>query len=190
MPTAPPTSLTLLGQLHDPRAADAWARFARLYTPLLVGWAKRSGFRDADAADLVQEVLVKLTAALPHYTRGEGQSFRGWLYRVARRTSLDFRRNRATRPLPHAAGLSDAAAPAPFAALEEHEYRAALVRRALELIRPELTETTWHAFHLHMIDGRPAADVAARIGVTPNAVYLARHRVLTRLRREVDGLLD
>jgi RNA polymerase sigma-70 factor (ECF subfamily) len=187
--SSPPTSLTLLEQVRTPGRADAWNRFVQLYTPLLRGWAKRNGFQDADAADLAQEVLVKLIAELPKYRKGDGQSFRGWLYRVTANQCRDFRRRVATRALPGANGLSNV----PDAALsefEEGEYRRAVVNRALALIRGEFGAQTWTAFAGLMIEHRPAEDVARGLGVSENAVYLARHRVLTRLRREIDGLLE
>jgi RNA polymerase sigma-70 factor (ECF subfamily) len=65
-----------------------------------------------------------------------------------------------------------------------------LVHRALELVRSDFTPETWDAFKGFMLDGRPAQDVARELGVTPNAVYLARNRVLTRVRQELDGLID
>ena len=71
------TSPTLLNRLRQPSEPEAWARFVNLYTPLLLSWAGRQGFQEADARDLVQEVLVKLVRALPTYERREGQTFRG-----------------------------------------------------------------------------------------------------------------
>jgi RNA polymerase sigma-70 factor (ECF subfamily) len=182
------TSPTLLARLAAPGESEAWDRFTRLYTPLLLGWAARLGFQPADAADLSQDVLLKLVRLLPEYRRGEGQSFRGWLFRVATNQARDFHRRRATRPMPAAEGLSGVADAS--VEMTEAEYRQALVRRGLELIRGDFTEATWAAFTGVMVDGRTAAEVATALGVSVNVVYLARHRVLTRLRQELDGLLD
>jgi RNA polymerase sigma-70 factor (ECF subfamily) len=71
------TSSTLLIRLRQPHQPEAWRRFVHLYAPLLLVWARRQGLREADAEDLVQEVLVKLVRELPAYQRTEGQSFRG-----------------------------------------------------------------------------------------------------------------
>lgn len=190
MSPSPPTSLTLLGQLRAPAAPAAWAKFDRLYRPLLIGWARKHGFGDADADDLAQEVLLKVARALPTFAPTPGGSFRGWLYAIARTTALDLRRNRATRALPAADGLSGAGAEPPLTEFEERDYRRHVVNRALELVRPELSEQTWAAFRLLMLEGLDAGAVAARLGITPNAVYLVRNRVLTRIRQEIDGLLD
>jgi RNA polymerase sigma-70 factor (ECF subfamily) len=184
------TSLTLLDRLREPNQPEAWEQFVRLYTPLLLVWARRQGFQETDAEDVVQEVLVKLVRELPQYQRGEGQSFRGWLFRMTVNQCRDFRRRKGTRPLPAAEGLSEISDETLVAELEEAEYRRLLVHRGLELIRTDFQETTWTAFTRLMVEGRSAADVAAELSITENAVYLARHRVLSRLRQEIDGLLD
>jgi RNA polymerase sigma-70 factor (ECF subfamily) len=183
------TSATLLDQLRQVNQPQAWARFVQLYSPLLLHWAGRQGFRGADAEDLVQEVLLKLVRELPKYERREGHPFRGWLFRVTVNQCRDFRRRRANRPLPGDEGLSGVCAScAPE--LGEAEYRCLLVRRGLELIRPEVADTTWAAFTRLALEGRPAAEVAAELHLSVNAVRLARYRVLARLRQELDGLLD
>lgn len=185
------TSLTLLNRLRDrDKHPDAWTRFVSLYEPLLRRWARAQGLQPADADDLTQELFVKLMDQLPKYARGDGQSFRGWLYRVTAHQCRDFRRRVATRALPNADGLSGMDAESPVSEFEELEYRRALVNRGLELIRDEFNPRTWAAFQQLMVQGQSAAEVAAALGMTENAVYLVRNRVLTRLRREIDGFVE
>lgn len=181
------TSLTLLDRLRQPDPSEAWNRFAHLYTPLLILWAKGQGMQEADAADLAQDVLLKVMRVFPAYQRKPGESFRGWLFAVARNECRDFRRRRATRPLPGAAGLSDVIEDVPD--VSDADYRAHLVHRALELLRPGFSAATWAAFAGLMLEGRAAAEVATATGLTVNAVYMARHHVLTRLRKELADLL-
>jgi WD40 repeat protein len=69
----------LLERLRQPLPDDAWARFVRLYTPLLYYWARRLGCQDSDAADLVQDVFAALTEKLPHFVYDEHRSFRRWV---------------------------------------------------------------------------------------------------------------
>jgi RNA polymerase sigma-70 factor (ECF subfamily) len=160
MLTTSPTLLNRLRQQNDP---EAWERFVRLYTPLLLVWTRRQGFQEADAHDLVQEVLLKLVRELPKYQRGDGQSFRGWLFRVTANQCADFRRRKATRVLPGAGGLSRVSDDSSIRELEEAEYRRLLVRRGLDLVRPDFSATTWDAFVGLMLEGRHAAEVAARL---------------------------
>ena len=70
------------------------------------------------------------------------------------------------------------------------EYRQQLVARALEIMQAEFEPSTWQACWQTTVEDRPAADVAAELGITINAVYVARSRVLRRLREELRDLLD
>ena len=185
------TSLTLLDclrQSHPP--VTAWERFVRIYTPLLYEWASRQGFHDADRADLTQEVLIKLLRKLPEYQSKPGHSFRSWLFAVARNEGRDYRRNRGTRGLPAADGLSGYADGAPFNEMEEAEYCRFVVHRALSMIRSEFKEDVCQAFERHKILGKPAAEVAAELGMTEGALYTACSRVMTRLREEIGGFVE
>ena len=76
------TSASLLQRLHQPEAAEAWARFVKLYTPLLFFWARRLARLDADAADLVQDVFAILVQKLPDFQYDQGKGFRNWLRTV------------------------------------------------------------------------------------------------------------
>jgi RNA polymerase sigma-70 factor (ECF subfamily) len=183
------TSPTLLDRLRQPDDRAAWERFAALYTPVLERWARRQGLHEADAADLVQEVLLKLIRVLPTYERRTGRTFRGWLGTVTANACRDFRRRRATRPLPGSDGLSGVGEP-PVVDLEEAEYRSTLVQRALDLIRPDFEPRTLDIFARLVTNGQSAGEVAADLGIEPVAVYKVKNRVMTRLRQELAGLLD
>jgi RNA polymerase sigma-70 factor (ECF subfamily) len=190
------TSLTLLEKLRQPGPVQsaAFERFVKLYSPLLLVWVKRLGFRGADAEDRTQEILIKLIG-LPGYRRGEGQKFRSWLFRVAKHHCLDCHRRLAARPraIQGDAGLSEVADRSQVAedeGIDEAEYRLTLLRQLMELVRPGFSDRVWAAFTAHKVQGRPAAEVAEQLGLTKNAVYLACHRVLTRLREERKELDD
>ncbi len=86
--------------------------------------------------------------------------------------------------------MSTVPAPPPTSDPDESEYGGALVRQALEVVRPDFSAETWTAFTHFVLEGVPAAEVARELGITANAVYLARNRVLTRVRAEIAGLLD
>lgn len=190
MQTTQTTSLTMLGVLMSDPSSPVWDKFVRLYRPLLEAWAVKNGFQSADAEELAQEILLKLLTALPSYKREEGRSFRSWLFRLATNAGHDFRRRKATRKLPAGEGLSGAEESSVFTEMEEQEYRRELIRRGVEAIRGDFEERTMAAFTGTKIDGREAAEVSAELGMTTGAVYVAVNRVMTRLRAELDGLLD
>jgi RNA polymerase sigma-70 factor, ECF subfamily len=185
------TSVSLLEQLRGPGRPEAWARFVHLYTPLLARWADRLGVPPADRADLLQEVFLAFYKALPRFHYQPGRSFRAWVYTVAVNKWREMQRKRV--PIPIAGDDSRWQEPQdddPATQIGEAEYRAVLAAQAARLIRGKFSDATWRAFWDTAVEGRPVAAVAAGLGLTPNAVYLARARVLACLRAELTGLLD
>jgi RNA polymerase sigma-70 factor (ECF subfamily) len=184
------TPASLLERLQGSSRAPDWERFAELYTPLLYGWARQAGMGDADASDLVQDVFALLVRKLPDFRYDPRQSFRGWLKTVL----LNRRRELARRkPLPAGGVLENVEHPDDAASplgLERREYHEWLAARALQLMQREFEPTTWRACWEQVVGGRPAAEVAAELGLTAGAAYAAKSRVLRRLRNELRGLLD
>jgi RNA polymerase sigma-70 factor (ECF subfamily) len=181
------TPVSLLEQLRQPAAERAWEHFARLYTPLLLYWARQLGLQESDAADLVQDVFTVLVQKLPEFHYDRHKSFRAWLRTITLNKWRDHRRRPTPLPLNAGAEPAEPTGPNVFA---EAEYRQHLVGRALELMQTDFQPATWKAFWEHGVCGRPAAAVAAELGLTAGAVYAAKFRVLDRLRKELRGLLD
>jgi RNA polymerase sigma-70 factor, ECF subfamily len=183
------TSVSLLYRLRAGADPRDWERFVRLYTPVFLHWARRAGAQDADAEDLVQEVLVLLFHKLPAFDYDGTRGFRGWLRSVLLNKWRDDRRRRAARPAhPDTRALD--AVPARDDDAEEREDRQRLVARGLDLIRSDFHPLTWQAFWEFFTSGHGAATVAAELGVRIEVVYSAKCRVLRRLRQELEGLLD
>jgi RNA polymerase sigma-70 factor (ECF subfamily) len=184
------TSITLLQRLRLSGQESAWQRFVDLYRPLLFAWSSRAGLAPEDAADHVQEVFAHLVRKLPEfqYDRRKG-AFRCWL-RTVFVNKLRERQRRKQRIAGQArdeelADLVDGADP--FTEQEYHQY---LARRALELMQAEFETATWQACWESVVNDLPASQVAQKLGITENAVYIARHRVLRRLRQELAELLE
>jgi RNA polymerase sigma-70 factor (ECF subfamily) len=185
------TNTSLLERLKLPVDQKAWSRFVDLYTPLLYSWARQLGLQEADAADLVQEVFALLVRKMPAFTYDRHKSFRAWLRTVTLNKWRDRCRRLAARPHEVTGHRPpDVAEPAGEGPLAEAEYRQHLVARALELMQAEFRPTTWKACWEFVVAGRPAAEVARQLGISENAVLLAKGRVLRRLRHELEGLLD
>jgi RNA polymerase sigma-70 factor (ECF subfamily) len=184
------TSISLLERLRSPDPAEAWERFVELYTPLLLYWARKRGLQPQDAADLVQDVFTVLVQKLPEFTYDPGKSFRNWLRTVLFNKWRDRWRSPSLPVRGGEEALAEVAAPDDLDAFWEGEHRRHLLRRAMELMQAEFTPTTWKACWESAIEGRSAADVAAELGLTENAVYIAKSRVVRRLRQELRGLLD
>jgi RNA polymerase sigma factor (sigma-70 family) len=195
MADTPTTRPSLLVRLRDPRDEQAWAEFVAIYTPLIDRLARSRGLQAADGADLAQEAFRAVAAAIdgwdPDPARG---SFRGWLFRIARNRAINLLRARG-RQVP---GSGDSNVmerleqqPAPDDREEiafDAEYRRCLFDRAAERVRGEFRKTTWRAFWETAVEGREASLVAAEIGLSVGSVYVARSRVMARLRAEVEAI--
>jgi RNA polymerase sigma-70 factor (ECF subfamily) len=184
------TSVSLLRRLRQPSDQEAWRRFVHLYTPLLYYWARSVHLPEADAADLVQEVLLVLIEKMPSFGYDAQRSFRGWLRTVALNKWRERCRRFSNGPQPSDMPLSDIAISDQIDVFAEREYCQWLVRQALEIMQDDFEPTTWKACWETTVSGRRAAEVAAELGISVDVVYSAKSRVLRRLREELDGLLD
>jgi RNA polymerase sigma-70 factor (ECF subfamily) len=185
------TPASLLQRLRRPDEPGAWPRFVELYTPLLYFWACRMGLQAADAADLVQDVFTLLLQKLPEFSYDHSKSFRSWLRTVTVNRFHDNQRRKAAALRDASpAGLEDLAGSDDAEALWQKEYRDHLVNRAAQVMKAEFQPATWQAFWGLAVEGQSGAEVAAALGLSVEAVYAAKARVLRRLRQELDGLLD
>jgi RNA polymerase sigma-70 factor (ECF subfamily) len=183
------TSISLLARLRQPGDDQAWQRFVSFYAPLLYHWAKKTGLPAGEIEDLVQDVFATLITRLPQFDYDGGQSFRGWLRTIIVNRCRDWFRRRENQP--HGAPRETWDGSPDIAEwLAENEYRTQLASRALDLMRQEFEESTWRACFECVVNDRPAAEVARELGLTVNAVYVAKSRVLRRLRQELDGLWE
>jgi RNA polymerase sigma-70 factor (ECF subfamily) len=184
------TPATLLERLRGAADAAAWDRLVQLYTPLLFAWARQVGESEHDAADLVQEVFVVLLQTLPTFQYDRNGRFRGWL-RTLMLNKLRDRKRRAVREgkalaqRPLEPELPDVAEQ-----FWETDYQQELTRRALQLMHADFAPTTWKACWETIAQGRPAHEVARELGITENAVYIAKCRVVRKLRQELSGLVE
>ncbi len=185
------TPSSLLERLRQPFEPEAWAQFVSLYTPMIYAWARRVGLQEQDAADLVQDVFVTLLRVLPTFDYDRRQSFRRWLWTV---TINQWRKDRNKPSNRMAVGLEGQPEPVAVANdLEgawEAEYQHHLINQALLMMQADFEETTWKACWEMVANGRSAAEVATELSLTVGAVYAAKFRVLKRLRRDLEGLLD
>jgi RNA polymerase sigma-70 factor (ECF subfamily) len=184
------TPASLLERLRHPAPDHAWARFVDLYTPLLYYWAHRTGCQEADAADLVQEVLTLLVRKLPEFRSDQHRSFRSWLRTVALNCWRNLQRRAQLPREPATPSLADLPSLSVSDPFWEVEYRQRLVRRALALMQAEFAPTTWQACLRCVMDGQPAAEVARDLGISVGTVYASKSRVLSRLRQELADLWD
>lgn len=175
------------------REPKAWQRMTSLYGPLVYAWCRRRRLQPDDAADLVQEVFQAVAGHIADFRHDAARgTFRGWLWTITRNKLNDHFRRQGAQPV--AAGGSEAQQRLLQIPVEDSEEpstagdSARMVRQVLELIRVEFENRTWQAFWRAVIDGHRPADIAADLGISTNAVYVAKSRVCQRLREELADL--
>lgn len=184
------TQLSLLVRLRTREDTAAWSRFVRLYTPLIDHWVRRLGVESNHVHDLVQEVFVVLLGRVSSVAENPPKKFRAWLRTVAVNKCRDYFRKNSRKSEPQFSDQLEVAIQDPAAVLTEREYQLFVARSAMQLMRNAFSETTWRACWESVVCGRSARDIAKELGISENAVYLARGRVLKRLRSELDELWD
>jgi RNA polymerase sigma-70 factor (ECF subfamily) len=188
----PTTRASLLVRLRDAGDAEAWRQFVQIYAPVVYAYARRRQLQDADAADLTQEVLrsVARTARALDYDPGRG-SFRSWLFTVARNKLIDFRERLSRGQGEGGTSAHERLEQQPARddeALWDEEFRRHVFALAAEQVRVEFAESTWQAFWQAAVDGRKPQEIAAELGLSVGAVYIAKSRVVARLKERVREL--
>jgi RNA polymerase sigma-70 factor (ECF subfamily) len=169
---------------------QSWQRFVELYAPLLYHWVSRYGVPASDAADVVQEVFVVLVEKLPVFDYDENGSFRGWLHTITRNKCHDRLRGLVADRKAKSKLNPEQAHPSAADVFTEAEYFQAVGQKALELMQREFEPSTWKACWDNVVEGKSIVEISARLGISVNAVYLSKSRVLRRLREELAGLLE
>jgi RNA polymerase sigma-70 factor (ECF subfamily) len=185
----PLTRHSLVVRLRDPADAAAWRTFVDVYSPAVFAFARRSGLQPADAADLTQDVYRNVSNAMRSLQFDENRGrFRGWLFTIVRNQLKMFRRSQARRP--RGAELPEEVPDDSAAETWDLECRRRLFAWACERVKPAVSSNTWTAFWRTAVDGASGEMTAKETGLTPAAVYLAKSRVLARLRDAVANLED
>jgi RNA polymerase sigma factor (sigma-70 family) len=191
------TSATLLQRLNDRSDSVAWQRLVDLYTPLIDRWLRRQGVSAEDAEDVTQDVLGIVVRDLARFRHnGRAGAFRAWLRTITtnrlRHSWRSHRLGHQTTSSPDfGATLDQLEDPASdLSRCWDREHDEFVLHRLLDLIEADFQPATWRAFRLQVFDGASAQRAAAELGMTVNAVLIAKSRVLSHLRRNAEGLVD
>ncbi len=191
------TRVSLLVRMRDPRDQQAWSEFVEIYSPLIYGIGRKNGLQDADAVDVTQEVLRIVARSISHWDydvrRG---SFRGWLFTIVRNELKDwFAKQRsawvgtgnssALRQLEEIATSDDK-----LSAVWELEHQQRVFSWAAARVRGEVQASTWQAFWKTAVENQAAAVVAAELGMSVANVYVAKSRVMARMKEVIRHVED
>lgn len=183
------TRSSLIRDVRDPHH-PRWHEFFRVYDPLVRTYLRSKGLRGEDVEEVTQVVFAKLAQAMPDFEFDRQRSrFRTWLWRVTTNAMLDWlRAGQRQRRLEEGFAKHLADQPAPASAepeadwLDEHHRR--VLAFVLEEARARHTAEAWTCFEQRVLRDRPTTEVAAELGKSENAVYIAVHRVLQYVRTE------
>ena len=187
-------SLLLRAQTGE---TDAWKDLTDLYRPLILGWLNRQGVPARDLEDLSQDILLSVVKHLPTFQHsGRRGAFRAWLRTIVCNRTTDYWR--ALDAGTQAQGGSGATAALqqladPDSDLNrqwDEEHDRYVVHCLLDLVDEEFEPITLKAFRRLALDGASGAEAAQELGLSVAAVYVAKSRVLQRIRQEAEGLID
>lgn len=184
------TRRSLLVRLRDARDEGAWAEFNAVYEPVIYRMVRRRGMQDADAREVVQEVLISVSGAIDRFDVDGTGSFRGWLSRITRNETIDrLRTLNSRRETLDASGvvrkLEQQAMNESTKAIQEEfdsAKRKQLFLWAAAQVRNRTGEVNWMAFWRTSVDGASIEEVAKELGIKEGSVYVARCRILKRIR--------
>lgn len=189
----PETNYSLISRVKDLGDGASWVEFLGIYQPVFYRMAKRRGLQDADANDVVQQVFVSIAGSIEGWNRGANlPPFRAWLTTIARNAIT---KALTRRPRDQASGSTSAfevikAQPAGSDTDQttvemRKEARQEIVHWAAQKIQGEFSAATWDVFLRTSIHGESVANVAGSTGRSAGSIYVARHRVIARLKEEV-----
>lgn len=189
------TSASLLDRVRVQSDSEAWRLLVTVYSPLIRGWMRRDlRLKDHDADDIVQEVLAVVAKRIAEFDRQRTGSFRAWLKSITVNCLRSFARKHQqaatgdSQILELLHQIEDPAAE--LSRRWDREHDECVMKQLLDEVKRHFTETTWRAFERAALENAPADVVATELGITPNAVFIARSRVMTRLRQEAAGLVE
>jgi RNA polymerase sigma-70 factor (ECF subfamily) len=208
-----PTRWSLLSRLKDAGDAESWQEFFDIYWRLIYRAATKSGLTDAEAQEVVQEVVIGVARKMPEFRCDPAAgSFKGWLLKVTHRRIVDqFRKRQAWSPTqsPRGSDSPGGTAPRPEAngtartstiervpdpasldleAAWDGEWQQHLVDQALARVKQTADPEQFQMFDLHVRLGLPAREVARKLDVSLPRVYFAKYKILARLKREAQRL--
>lgn len=176
---------------------DAWKDLVDLYRPLILAWLNRQGVPAGDLEDLSQEVLLSVVRNLSSFRHsGHRGAFRTWLRTIVCRRTADYWRTLDADTLARGGSGATTALQQiadPDSELNrqwDEEHDRYVLRCLLKLVEEEFEPLTLQVFRRLALDGASGAEAAQELGLSVAAVYVAKSRVLARIRQEAEGLID
>jgi RNA polymerase sigma factor (sigma-70 family) len=200
------TRRSLLSRIKNWQDSDSWQQFYDTYSGLIYGTAINAGLMAEEAEEALQETILTVAKKLRaengekpafQYDPSIG-SFKGWLLTVTRSKIFDQFRKRG--PLFRKAARRDtrtnrtpteARIPDPNNDIESKynlDYRQTIQEAALERVKRSVKAKQYQVFDLYVLKQWPALKVAQYLGLNRGQVFVAKHRVVAMMQKEVQRL--
>lgn len=193
-----PTRVSLLSRLRDWRDDDSWRDFFNTYWKLVYGVAVKAGLTDQEAQEVVQETVITVARRIPEFKYDPAVcSFKTWLLNLTRWRIVDQLRRRRPGAPPERGDATAGTAlidrlvdptTMNLDAVWDEQWQQHLLEAAIARVKRQVNPEHYQMFHLCVFKEWPPAQVARELGVSTSRVYLAKHRVAARLKREVRNL--
>jgi RNA polymerase sigma-70 factor, ECF subfamily len=194
MTLTPTTRASLLLRLGNAQDHEAWLAFVTLYEPVIYRLLHQRGLQDADARDVMQELLLAVSRNIERWQPlKERASFRSWLQRITRNLVINWLKSRQRRDLAGGSDLHVLLDQTPVPNSEEtiefdRELRRAIFQQASQRVQTEIQPTTWQAFWETSVSGLSLAEAAEKLGMSTGAVRVAKCRVVARMKAAIAEL--
>ena len=185
------TPVSLLHRIQTGGSDTDWTRFCQIYYPLVLQWARRSSssLEQDEAMDVVQEVFLDVHRNICHFQRQGAGALRGWFRTILRSKLTDLRRKRFPEVVDFTESHEALRACITDSDGLGRQYQE-ILEKACAITKVDFAENTWEAFHRTQILGEDPEQVGKAMGLTRNAVYVARFRVMRRFEEVLGNLLD
>lgn len=184
--TSPETRQSLILRLRDKENAVAWEEFVEIYLPLIRSLALNKGLQVSDAEDIAQDVLTSVTRHIAKWKpTKERASFRRWLATITRNQSLMFFRKNKRVPWTGMDSHIETIAIDSVQAEYDKEHDRQMFAWAAREVQSRFETKTWQAFWMTAVEETSVAEVSKKLGISEGQVYVARSRVMTRLKEKI-----
>lgn len=188
----PQTRSSLIAQVQSPEHREAWDQFVLIYRPVIYRMARRRGMQDADAQDLSQDVLIRISKSIEGWVPQEGVRFRHWLRKVASNAIVTALTKSKPLGIVNGSAAEQILAEATEASAVTSELQDECFReqylRAAAIVKVDVSPATWAAFEQTVVQGQSCEEAAESLGKSIGTIYAARSRILKRLQLEIQRL--
>lgn len=192
MPEFPDTNHSLIARVKDLGDGASWSEFLGIYQPVVFRIARRRGLQDADAYDVMQQVFLAVSRSIQGWNRTAHEAqppFRAWLSTIARNAITKMLARRPRDAATGSTSVVDLLENQPDCDSTTSEIlveaRREVIRWAVAQVQPEFSDETWTLFHQTAVEGVPIADVAKSTARSAGSIYVARYRVIARLKEKI-----